>query len=309
MKTALLHHPVCIKHQAHPGHPECPERLIVFEEQLHASPVMDQITEIEAPMATLEQIGRVHTQAYISMVESSAPASGEALVQLDPDTAMNEYSLEATKRGAGAACKAADMVHNGEARHAFCAVRPCGHHATRDRAMGFCIYNGIAVGAAYALEQLGLDRVTVLDFDVHHGNGTEDIFEDEPRVLFCSSFQHPYYPYSNPVSDRNNIIKSPLAAGSRGAEFRRAVIEDWMPALETFQPQMIFISAGFDAHEDDPLAQLCFSQDDYIWFSEQIVEFANRVCPGQIVSYLEGGYDLNATASSAIAHLDVLSSR
>ena len=308
MKTALLHHAVCLKHQARPGHPERPERLIVLEEQLHASPVIDRLTEIEAPMATPEQIGRVHTRAYISMVESFAPAAGEPLVQLDPDTAMNEYSLEATKRGAGAACKAAEMVHNGEARHAFCAVRPCGHHATRDRSMGFCIFNGIAVGAAHALEHLGLDRVAILDFDVHHGNGTEDIFEDEPRVLFCSSFQHPYYPYTNPVSDRDNIIKSPLAAGSGGAEFRRAVLEDWMPRLETFQPQMIFISAGFDAHEDDPLAQLRFSQHDYTWFSEQLVEFADRVCPGQIVSYLEGGYDLNATASSAIAHLDVLSS-
>ena len=309
MKTALLHHPVCIKHEARSGHPERPERLIVLEQQLHASPVMDRITEIEAPMASLQQIERVHTQAYISMIESTAPAPGEPLVQLDPDTAMNEYSLEATKRGAGAACEAARMVHNGEALHAFCAVRPCGHHATRDRAMGFCIYNGIAVGAACALEELGLDRVAILDFDVHHGNGTEDIFEDEPRVLFCSSFQHPYYPYSSPISDRANIIKSPLAAGSGGAEFRLVVTEDWMPALESFQPQMIFISAGFDAHKDDPLAQLCFSQDDYVWFTEQIVEFSNRVCPGQIVSYLEGGYDLSATASSAIAHLDVLCSR
>jgi acetoin utilization deacetylase AcuC-like enzyme len=307
MKTALLTHSICIKHAAHPGHPERPERLITIEQQLSESPVMEQLTVVSAPTATLEQIGRVHAQNYISMVESSAPQPGDPLFQLDPDTAMNEFSLEATKRGAGAACKAAEMVFKGEARHAFCAVRPCGHHATRDKAMGFCIYNGIAVGAAYALAELGLERVAVLDFDVHHGNGTEDIFEDEPRVLFCSSFQHPYYPYSNPTSDRSNIIKSPLPAGSGGSEFRKAVTESWMPALEEFKPQMIFISAGFDAHEADPLAQLCFSENDYVWFSELIIEFADRICSGQVVSYLEGGYDLNATARSAIAHIGVLS--
>ena len=306
MKTALLHHPVCVQHQAHPGHPERPERLIVMEEQLQNSEVIEHLIEVDAPLATMEQIGRVHTQEYISMVEASAPLAGDELVQLDPDTAMNEFSLEATKRGAGAACKAANMVHNGEARHAFCAVRPCGHHATRDRAMGFCIYNGIAVGAAYALEELGLDRVAVLDFDVHHGNGTEDIFEGESQVLFCSSFQHPYYPYSNPTSEYDNIIKSPLAAGSGSTEFRQVVSEDWIPALETFKPQMIFISAGFDAHKADPLAQLNFSEADYIWFCELMVEFADRHCPGKIVSYLEGGYDLQATANSAVAHLNVL---
>jgi acetoin utilization deacetylase AcuC-like enzyme len=309
MKTALLTHPIFIKHAAHPGHPERPERLITLEQQLNKSPIIEHLSEITAPAATLEQIGRVHTQDYISMVESSAPQSGQALFQLDPDTAMNEFSLEATKRAAGAACKGAELVFKGDARHAFCAVRPCGHHATRDKAMGFCIYNGIAVGAAFAIAELGLERVAILDFDVHHGNGTEDIFEGTPEVLFCSSFQHPYYPYSNPTSDYDNIIKSPLPAGSGGSQFRKVVSRDWMPALETFQPQMIFISAGFDAHEADPLAQLCFTEDDYTWFSELIVEFADRVCPGQIISYLEGGYDLNATASSAIAHIAVLSAQ
>lgn len=308
MKTALLSHPVCIKHSAHPGHPERPERLMVLEQQLEGASVMSKLTPVEAPLATIEQVKRVHDSQYVDMVEAAAPGPGEGLVQLDPDTAMNEFSLDATKRAAGAACHAAEMVLNGEARHAFCAIRPCGHHATKDRAMGFCIYNGIAVGAAHALDGLGLERVAVLDFDVHHGNGTEDIFEDDPRVLFASSFQHPYYPGTNPVSERPNIIKSPLSAGSKGDLFRKAVEEDWLPALEAFKPQMIFISAGFDAHEADPLAQLRFNEDDYVWFTDKIVELADRHCPGRIVSYLEGGYDLDATARSAIAHLEALAS-
>lgn len=305
MATALFTHPVFQKHAMHPGHPERPERLQAIDVVLDEHPELKaKLTFVEPPEATFEQVVRVHDEDYVRMIQEAAPQQG--MVSLNPDTAMNPFSLEATSRGAGAACKAAEMVHKGEARHAFCEVRPCGHHATRDQSMGFCIYNGIAVGAAYALDELGLERVAVLDFDVHHGNGTEDIFEDDPRVLFASSFQHPFYPHTNPVSNIDHIIKTPIYAGQGGDVFRAAVKEKWLPALEAFKPQMIFISAGFDAHKDDPLGQLEFVEDDYVWFTEEIIKLADRHCPGKVVSYLEGGYDLGATARSTLAHLEVL---
>lgn len=304
MQTALISHPVCLKHEMHPGHPERPERLVVLEQEIHASDLMARLQSKLAPLALEEQVLRVHDANYVRMIQQTAPEQG--LVSLDPDTAMNPFSLEATLRGAGAACLGAELVLKAEVHNAFCAVRPCGHHATRSQAGGFCIFNGIAVGAAHALDGLGLERVAILDFDVHHGNGTEDIFEDDPRVLFCSSFQHPFYPGTNPVSDRDHVIKTPLSAGSGGDKFRAAVAETWLPALEKFEPQMIFISAGFDAHRDDPLAQLEFIEDDYLWFTEQIVALANRHCAGRIVSYLEGGYDLHANARSALVHLEAL---
>ncbi|WP_275099102.1 histone deacetylase family protein [Sedimenticola hydrogenitrophicus] len=304
MQTALISHPVCQKHAGNSGHPECPERLRVFEQQLRSSAVVADLKAHLAPIADRHQLERVHDVDYIRTVEEASPKQG--LISLDPDTLMNPYSLESTKRGAGAACLGAELVFREEARHAFCAVRPCGHHATRNRAMGFCIFNGVAVGAAHALDDLGLARVAILDFDVHHGNGTEDIFADDPRVLFCSSFQHPFYPYTDPVSHRDHIIKTPLAAGSGGDIFRKSVTDTWLPALEAFAPQMIFISAGFDAHRDDQLGQLQFVEDDYVWFTEKIIEVADRHCPGRIVSILEGGYDLQANAHSAIAHLQAL---
>lgn len=308
MAAALFTHPVFQKHNMGAGHPERPERLQAFDVVLDEhSDLKSQLLMVDPPEASYEQVARVHAKDYIDMILDASPQSG--MISLNPDTSMNEFSLEATSRGAGAAVKAAEMVHAGEARHAFCAVRPCGHHATRDQSMGFCIYNGIAVGAAHALDALGLERVAVLDFDVHHGNGTEDIFENDPRVLFASSFQHPYYPHTNPVSTIDHIIKSPISAGQGSEAFRKAVTDTWIPALEKFKPQMIFISAGFDAHEADPLGQLRFTEDDYVWFTEEMIKLADKHCPGQIVSYLEGGYDLGATARSAIAHLDVLANQ
>lgn len=304
MTAALISHPACIKHAGVEGHPERPERLIAFENELQNSPVLDKLKVYEAPLASKEQLERVHSADYVANVEALSPTTG--LVSLDPDTSMNPHSLDATKGGAGAACLGAELVHREEVRHVFCAVRPCGHHATRDRSMGFCIFNGVAVGAAHALDGLGLDRVAILDFDVHHGNGTEDIFEDDPRVLFCSSFQHPFYPYTDPVSDRDNVIKTPLSAGAGGPQFRKAVSDTWLPALQEFAPQMIFISAGFDAHENDPLGSLRFVEDDYVWFTQQIIQLADQCCAGKVVSFLEGGYDLNANARSAVAHLEAL---
>lgn len=306
LKTALISHPVCLQHEMSPGHPESPQRLEVISDLIGRSSLLSRLDMHSAPLATAEQIGRVHDAGYINKLERLSPRSG--LVKLNADTSMNPFSLEASTRGAGAACLAAKLVFNQQARHAFCAVRPCGHHATRKRAMGFCLYNGVAVGAAYALEELGLERVAILDFDVHHGNGTEDIFNNEPRVLFASSFQFPFYPNTNPDSERDHIIKSPLKAGKDGRAFRAIVEDQWLPALEAFEPQMIFLSAGFDAHREDPLAYLKWEDEDYRWFTEQVVEFADQHCPGQIVSYLEGGYNLGALGRSVLVHLNALAS-
>lgn len=307
LKTALISHPVFQNHEMTPGHPESPQRLQMISEFLSKDSVMRNLQLHNAPLATHEQIVRVHDENYVRKIEAASPKAG--LKELNADTSMNPFSLEATTRAAGAACLAAKLVHKGEAWNAFCAVRPCGHHATRKRSMGFCIYNGIAVGAAYALEELGLDRVAVLDFDVHHGNGTEDIFYDEPRVLFASSFQHPFYPNTNPESDRSHIIKTPLKGGTGGGAFRGVVEDSWLPKLHEFKPQMIFLSAGFDAHKHDPLAHLRWEVEDYVWFTEQVVEIAELYCPGKIVSYLEGGYHLQALAESAVAHINVLAAR
>ncbi len=304
LKTALISHPVFQQHEMTPGHPESPQRLMLISEHLAKDTVMKNLALYTAPLAMREQILRVHDEAYIDKIEAASPRTG--LKTLNADTSMNPFTLEATTRAAGAACMAAKLVYDGEVNHAFCAVRPCGHHATRKRSMGFCIYNGIAVGAAYALNELGLNRVAVLDFDVHHGNGTEDIFHDDPRVLFASSFQHPFYPNTNPESDRPHIIKSPLKGGKDGKAFRGVVEDQWLPKLHDFKPQMIFLSAGFDAHKNDPLAHLRWDEDDYVWFTEQVVTLANTYCPGRVVSYLEGGYHLQALAESVVAHINVL---
>ena len=220
---------------------------------------------------------------------------------------MNPDSLEAARRASGAVIKGVDLVmEGGDVTNAFCAVRPCGHHATRNRAMGFCIFNHVAVGAMHALNAHALERVAILDFDVHHGNGTEDIFHDDERVMLCSSFQHPYYPGTGANSGNRHIIPTPLPARSGSAEFRRAIDATWWPALERFQPELIIISAGFDAHADDPLAYLELHEDDYVWITERIREVADTFAQGRIVSALEGGYDLAALGRSAVAHVAAL---
>jgi acetoin utilization deacetylase AcuC-like enzyme len=227
-------------------------------------------------------------------------------VQLDPDTAMNPYSLEAALRAAGAAVMATDMVMRGEADNAFCNVRPPGHHATRDQSMGFCIFNNVAVGVAHALAQYGLQRVAIVDFDVHHGNGTEAIFHDDPRVMLCSTFQHPFYPYSGADSGNAHIINVPLPAGTDGAGFRAAFMAHCLPALERFAPEMLFISAGFDAHREDDMAMLKLTEADYTWVTQQVKTLAQQYAHGRIVSTLEGGYALSALGRSAAAHIRVL---
>ena len=285
-------------------HPECPARMAAIEDHLLATGLLPHLVEVEAPPATREQLLRVHDPDYVDAIEVSVPERG--LIHLDPDTAMNPHSYHAALRAAGAVIKATDMVMGGEVENAFCNVRPPGHHAGRARAMGFCFFNNVAVGAAHALEKHGLERVAIVDFDVHHGNGTEDIFRDDPRVMMVSTFQHPFYPYSGVEGRSERMVNIPLAAYSSGVQFREAVENFWVPALDRFQPQMVFVSAGFDAHRDDDMASLSLVEADYAWVTERLMVFADRFCGGRIVSTLEGGYELDALARSVAAHIRAL---
>ena len=285
-------------------HPESPERLRAVLAAIESSGLGDRLIPLEAPEATREQLARVHAGEHLDFIFDSAPASGYAY--LDPDTSMNPRSLSAALRAAGAVVKATDLVMAGEAKRAFCAVRPPGHHATRDRPMGFCLFNNVAVGAAHALEAHGLERVAVLDFDVHHGNGTEDAFHEDPRVMLCSTFQHPYYPYCGAESGNDHIVNVPLPAMTDGRGFRAAVERAWLPALERFAPQLVFVSAGFDAHREDPLAYLNLEDEDYRWVTSKLVEVAERHAKGRVVSTLEGGYNTKALGRCVVEHLSVL---
>jgi acetoin utilization deacetylase AcuC-like enzyme len=286
-------------------HPESPARIHAIEDQLIAAGLMDYLQRHEAPEATREQLLRVHDAGHVDAIAAAAPRHG--MVQLDPDTAMNPYSYPAALRAAGAVVLGVDLVMAGKAENAFCNIRPPGHHAERARAMGFCIFNNVAVGAAHALAAHGLNRVAIADFDVHHGNGTEDIFRDEPRVMLCSTFQHPFYPYAGADSGNEHIVNVPLAAGTGGEGFRAAVTERWLPALERFRPELLLISAGFDAHRDDDMAMLRLTEADYAWVTTELKHVAEKHAQRRVVSALEGGYELAALGRSALAHLKVLS--
>ena len=304
MSTAFITHPSFLKHEMGAHHPECPERLQAVYDAFDRAGLTAKLRKIEAPLASHEQLCAAHDSDYVDSIFAASPEHDYAY--LDPDTAMNPYTLEAAQRAAGAVIRGVDMVMAGEADNAFCAVRPCGHHATYNKAMGFCIFNNVAVGAAHALQAHKLTRVAILDFDVHHGNGTEDIFHDDNRVMLCSSFQHPYYPGTGANSGNDHIIPTPLTALSSGVEFRQALNEAWWPALTRFEPELIIISAGFDAHADDPLAYLQLREDDYTWVTERILEIADRFAGGRVVSALEGGYNLGALGRSAAAHVTAL---
>ena len=304
MTTAFITHADCLKHDMGYGHPEQPARLTAIEDQLIASGVEQYLQRHDAPLALDEQLARAHSIEYVRAVYKFAPSEGT--VHLDPDTAMNPHSLDAALRAAGAAVLATDLVIGGKVDSAFCAVRPPGHHACRSRPMGFCIFNNVAVAALHALEEHGLERVAIVDFDVHHGNGTEDIFADDERVLMASIFQHPYYPYSGVDNPARNMHNVPLAAGTGGQGLRVAVEKVWLPALERFKPEMVFFSAGFDAHEEDDMAGLRFRDADYGWVTEQVKAVADRYAKGRIVSMLEGGYALSALGRSVVQHVRVL---
>jgi acetoin utilization deacetylase AcuC-like enzyme len=304
VSTAFVTHSDCLRHEMGRHHPECPERLSAIEDQLIASGIGQFLTRFEAPLATDEQLARVHPPEYVRAIRDMAPEEG--IVHLDPDTAMNPHSLQAALRAAGAAVKAIDLVVPKEFSSAFCAVRPPGHHACRTRPMGFCIFNNVAVAARHAVQEHGLDRVAIIDFDVHHGNGTEDIFEDDPNVLMASTFQHPFYPYSGTEAPARNMVNIPLSAGAGSREFREAVQSAWLPALDNFAPQLVIFSAGFDAHVEDDMAMLRLVDGDYAWVTKQVKAIADRHADGRIVSMLEGGYALSALGRSAVQHIRVL---
>jgi acetoin utilization deacetylase AcuC-like enzyme len=302
MTTALITHSACLYHETPTGHPESPDRLRAVLRRLEG-PEFTKLQRWEAPHASREQIGRVHPAYFVDAILKAVPERG--LVQVDGDTILSPGSGEAALRAAGAAVLAVDRVMSGQIRNAFCAVRPPGHHAEPTDAMGFCMFNNVAVGALHARESHRLNRIAVLDFDVHHGNGTQAMFTDDPDLFFGSSHQMPLYPGTGRREDRGrgNIHNVPLPPGAGGPEFRQAWDNFILPALESFRPEFIFISAGFDAHRADPLANLNLAEADFAWVTQRLCRIADTACDGRIVSTLEGGYDLEALAESAAAHV------
>ncbi|HYP85107.1 histone deacetylase family protein [Variovorax sp.] len=313
-KTGYFIHRDFWKHEMGQGHPECPGRLDAIEDRLLSSGVGDALERQEdIPLATMEQLRLAHTAGHVEHLQAlgqrlvaDAPAGGPDHAQIDPDTSMNSFTMLAARRAAGAAVAATDAVIGGQLENAFCAVRPPGHHACHDKAMGFCFFNNVAIGVRHALEVHGLSRVAVVDFDVHHGNGTEDILANDPRVLMVGIFQHPFYPFSGTEQPASNMMNVPVPAYTRGMEIREIVEMMWVPRLEDFKPQMIFVSAGFDAHREDDLGQLGMTANDYYWITSRIRDVARRFADGRIVSMLEGGYNLDALADSVEQHLRVL---
>ncbi len=304
MSIAFISHSDCMLHEMEANHPECPDRLKAINNRLLSSDFNVPLKYYDAPIATREQLCRSHDSEYVDQIFSKAPQEG--IIRLDQDTTMNSHSLSAALRASGAAVLGVDLVMTGQTKLVFCNVRPPGHHAERKRAMGFCIFNNVAVGAVHALHKYHLQKIAIIDFDVHHGNGTEDIFQDNPSVLYCSTFQHPFYPFSGTEIKSDHIINVALPAGTAGQQFRTAVSSQWLPMLEAFKPELIFISAGFDAHIDDNMAGLNLVENDFAWVSTKIREIADIHADGMIVSVLEGGYSLPALGRSVAAHLDAL---
>lgn len=306
MTVAYITHPSSLLHEMGPDHPERPQRIIAIDTALKQSGLLNKLKPYLAPQATHEQLLRVHTADYLNSIVATAPQPNQSeLVSLDPDTWMNAHTLTAAYHAAGAVVLAVDLVMRDEVQAAFCNVRPPGHHAEKNRAMGFCFFNNIAVGVAHALTQHQLTKVAIVDFDVHHGNGTEDIFKDDDRVLFCSSFEHPFYPYSGANTHKPHILNIPLPAGTNSELFREKV-QSWFAKLEAFKPELIFFSAGFDAHADDVMADILLKADDYAWITREVKLIADKVCQGRLISALEGGYALEALGQSAVAHVTFL---
>ena len=306
MSTLIFTHPSYLDHDTGAGHPERPERIQTVWQTLDREP-FNTLERREAGEADIEQLCLVHERGYVDEVFQTLPAQG--LVRLDPDTVLSPGSRPAILRAAGAVCDAADAVMTGEADNAFCAVRPCGHHAEPARAMGFCAFNNIAVGALHARKVHGMKRIAIVDFDVHHGNGTQTMAEGEKDVFFASTHQWPFFPGTGAREERGrfgNILNAPLSAGAGSSEFRAAITDLVLPALEEFRPEMLFISAGFDAHARDPLAQLDLQAEDFAWVTRELLAVAGRVCGGKVVSVLEGGYDLIGLEEGLTAHLEEL---
>ncbi|MBB1126205.1 histone deacetylase family protein [Thiospirillum jenense] len=306
MNLAYISHPDCYEHRMGAHHVEVPERLYAINDRLIAAGMEMLMTHYDAPLATREQLLRVHDADYIDMIFAAAPRVNDILTWVDGDTAMSIGSLSAALRAAGAAILGVDLVMSERHHAAFCAIRPPGHHAERHQAMGFCFFNNVAIGAAHALAEHALTRIAIIDFDVHHGNGTEDIFAGDERVLFCSSFQHPFYPGSGANSQASNIINLPLPSGTDGAALRAAIETAWLPRLDQFAPQLIMISAGFDGHAEDDMAHFKLREPDYAWLTRSLHELAVRHANERVVSCLEGGYHLSALGRSVAVHIDEL---
>ena len=314
-KTGYYSHSLFRKHEMGPGHPECPERLSAIEDRLLISGVFDALERIDAPQATWEDIELAHDRMYVASLRGlterlleEQQAGGPDYAQIDTDTSINAFTFDAARHSAGAALAATDAVLSGELENAFCAIRPPGHHACRDKAMGFCFFNNVAIAALHAVNRRNLERVAVIDFDVHHGNGTEEIFKNDERVMLLSLFQHPFFPYcgDTPIGNNPNIVNTPLKSGSKGEQVREVVADLWRYKLEEFQPQIIFISAGFDGHLEDDMGNFGLVDADYKWITERIVKWAQTLCDGRIVSVLEGGYELSPLSRSVAVHVQAL---
>jgi len=306
MNLAFISHSDCLDHQMGAHHVEVPERLGAIHDRMIASGIEMLVTHYDAPRAEREQLLRVHDADYVDAIIAAAPKATDVLAWVDGDTAMSRGTLNAALRAAGAAVLGVDLVMGDSHHAAFCAVRPPGHHAERHAAMGFCFFNNVAVGAAHAMAVHGLTRIAIVDFDVHHGNGTEDIFADDDRVLFCSSFQHPFYPGTGAGPTARNVINVPLPARTDGDAFRAAVEQAWLPRLDAFAPQLIMISAGFDGHAEDDMAHFRLREADYAWITRQLHDLAVRHARERVVSCLEGGYNLSALGRSVSTHIDEL---
>lgn len=304
MLAAYITHPDCARHDMGAQHPECPQRLSAIHDELLMRGLLDYMLPYDAPLATLEQLARAHASLYVQELMALAPQEG--ILQVDPDTSMCPHTLQAALRAAGAVVEATDLVLGGQVGTAFCAVRPPGHHAERAAAMGFCFFNNVAVGMRHALDVHGLSRVALIDFDVHHGNGSADIFQGDERVLMCSIFEQGLYPFNGDEATGPNMVNVGLPTRSGSEAFREAVAQHWLPALEAFRPELIYISAGFDAHRDDDMGNLGLVDADYEWVTEQLAGVARRHCQGRIVSCLEGGYVLGPLGRAVAAHVKAL---
>ena len=305
MTTLYYSHPDFLLHDTGPGHPECAERLRRIDQALSA-PAFSGLVRPTPPLATAQQISLIHPLSYIQAIVGAVPEQGEC--HLDPDTVLSPGSKNAALRAVGAVCDAVDKIMSAQATNAFCALRPPGHHAEPKRAMGFCLFNNIAIAAEYARTQYQLERIAIVDFDVHHGNGTQAAFYRQPQVLYLSSHEMPHYPGTGYPNETGvgNIINVPLAAGDSGIEVREKYSRIIFPALKKFKPDFLFISAGFDAHKDDPLASIELVEDDFEWLTGELMAIADACCEGRIVSALEGGYNLKALAASAAIHVKTL---
>lgn len=304
MTIALIHHPNCVLHDGGELHPEQPARVTVIQSALEHYPFSLPVTFYQAPLASREQLMSVHDQRFVEWIFSISPKEG--WIEIDEETWMNTHSLTAALHAAGAVPFAVDLVMKGDASIAFCNIRPPGHHAERDKAMGFCIFNNVAIGVMHALIEYNLKRIVIIDFDVHHGNGTQNIFQHDNRVMYCSSFEHPFYPGYDSELDNEHILSVPLHAGTTSEVFREKVQAAWFDKIAAFQPQLIFFSAGFDAHANDPLADIQLKDEDYVWLTSHIAKIAKVHCEGRMISVLEGGYNLETLTRCVPLHINAM---